>query len=158
MTSGAEPVLPTAVVFDSNVLIPLSIPASASTYLFLRLQAAGIEVVVSPQILAEVRDKMLNKRSLRKWHGLTDADVNRFVDHLSVLCAEVPGLRNAHGSVPADPDDETIIAAALETKAEYIVSEDRHLLDLVAYQEIRIVSRQQLEAELDRLDVPPLTD
>ena len=26
----------------------------------------------------------------------------------------IPGLRNAHGAVPADPDDDKIIAAALE--------------------------------------------
>ena len=35
----------------------------------------------------------------------------------------VPGIRQAHGAVKADPKDDIIIAAALESKASYIVSE-----------------------------------
>jgi len=46
-----------------------------------------------------------------------------------------------------------IIAAALESKAEYIVSEDKHLLDLKEYQGIKIMNREGFETELDRLEV-----
>jgi len=46
-----------------------------------------------------------------------------------------------------------IIAAALESKAEYIVSEDKHLLDLKEYQGIKIKNRVDFAAELDRLEV-----
>ena len=66
----------------------------------------------------------------------------------------VPGIRQAHGAVKADPKDDMIIAAALESKAEYIVSEDKHLLDLKKYRGIKIMNREQFAAELDRLGVP----
>ncbi len=65
----------------------------------------------------------------------------------------VPGHRQAHGAVPADPKDDMVIAAALEAKAEYVISEDKHLLDLDQYQGIKIMNREQFEAELDRLRV-----
>jgi predicted nucleic acid-binding protein len=42
----------------------------------------------------------------------------------------VPGIQQAVGAVPADPQDDMIVAAALESQAEYIVSEDKHLLAL----------------------------
>ena len=41
--------------------------------------------------------------------------------------------------VVTDPDDNKFVEAALEGKAEYIVSQDRHLLVLKDYREIKIL-------------------
>ena len=60
-----------------------------------------------------------------------------------------PGIRQAHGAVPDDPKDDMVIAAALEAKADYIISEDKHLLELGEYEGIKIMSREQMEKELD---------
>jgi predicted nucleic acid-binding protein len=65
-----------------------------------------------------------------------------------------PGIVTAAGAVPADSDDDHIIAAAVESHATYIVSEDRHLIDLAIYAGIKIRSRDAFSAELDRLGVP----
>lgn len=146
------------VVFDTNVLIPLILPASLSTRLFSRLRAAGWWVAVSPQILAEVRDKMLTKDSLRQWLRVSDEQIHEFAEKiLPGKTRSIPGIRNAHGAVPRDPKDDIIIAAALESGASYIVTEDRHLLDLGTYQGINIMTRVQFAAELDRLGVPAVT-
>ena len=42
--------------------------------------------------------------------------------------------------VEADPEDDTVIIAAIESKAECIVSGDRHLKNLGSYQNIPILS------------------
>jgi putative PIN family toxin of toxin-antitoxin system len=145
------------VVFDSSVLIPLILEASRSTHLFLRLEIAGWHIVVSPQILRETREKMKTKQSLRRWLKLSEADIDQFLDVvLPGKTRIVAGLKEAVGAVPADPKDDMIIAAALESQASYIVSEDKHLLELKSYQGTTIMNRQQFEAELDRLGVPPL--
>jgi len=47
-----------------------------------------------------------------------------------------------------------IIAAAIEANAEYIVSEDKHLLNLRSCRGIAIMNRDEFTAELDRLGVP----
>ena len=54
-----------AVVWDSNVLIPLILPESKSAALYSRLDAAGRVVAVTPGILREVREKLETKTSLR---------------------------------------------------------------------------------------------
>ena len=77
------------VVLDTNVLIPLIIPSSRSTGLFLRLLGDGHEVVVSPAILSEVREKMLTKSTLRKWLGVSDEQIHRFVNDLATICVVV---------------------------------------------------------------------
>ena len=143
------------VVFDTNTLIPLILPASLSTRLFDRLRAAGWHVAMSPQMLAEARDKLTTKASLRRWLKLSDQIIQQFVDHdLPGKTRCIPGFRQAHGAVPADPKDDMVVAAALEAQASYIVSEDKHLLDLGTYQGVVMMNRQEFEAELDRLGVP----
>jgi uncharacterized protein len=143
------------VVFDANVLIPLIIPHSRSTRLFLRLLAAEINVAVTPSILEEVREKMLTKPDLRQWLGLMDdTQIDQFVHELMNLCWMAPGLLTIQGVVPNDPDDDKIIAAALESGAKYIISEDKHLLSMGKHQDITILSRDQFQEELDRLGVP----
>jgi len=142
------------VVFDTSVLIPLILKASRSTRLFSRLRAAGWHVAVSPQIVAETREKMETKRSVREWLKMSDEEINTFLDQdLPGKTRALPGVRQAHGAVKADPKDDIIIAAALESKASYIVSEDTHLLDLKEYQGIKIMNREDFGAELDRLGV-----
>ncbi len=150
MQGGRMPV----VVFDANVLIPLIVSASSSARLFLRLRAAGWAVAASPQILLEVADKLRTKESLRKWLDLPEEKIELFLgETIMEMVSEVPGHRQAHGAVPADPKDDIIIAAALEADAEYIISEDKHLIDLGDYQGIKIMNREEFEAELDRLGV-----
>jgi putative PIN family toxin of toxin-antitoxin system len=145
------------VVFDANVLITLIVPASLSTRLLERLDAAGWEVAASPQLLAEVADKLRTKATLRRWANVSDQEIEEFLtETLLDLVSLLPGIQQAVGAVPADPKDDMIVAAALESQAAYIVSEDKHLLVLKSYQGITIMNRQQFAAELDRLGVPPL--
>jgi hypothetical protein len=146
------------VVFDSNVVIPLSIQASRSTRLFSRLRAAGHRVVISPQILAEVGEKMRTRESLRRWLRQTDEEIENFLRNLQKVMRITEGLETAVGSVPADPKDEMIIAAAVESGASYIISEDHHLRDLKKYQGIQILSIDEFRAELDRLGVGVLEE
>jgi predicted nucleic acid-binding protein len=47
-----------------------------------------------------------------------------------------------------------IIAAALESGAKYIISEDKHLLAVGQHQGISIFTRNQFQEELDRIGVP----
>ncbi len=142
------------IVFDTNVLIPLIIAASRSTRLFRRLRASGHKVATSLEILEEAREKMLTSPTLRKWLDLSDDEIVQFLEDLATVCVVVPGLIGVHGVVVADPDDDKILSAAVESRAEYIISEDRHLLSLGTWQGIQILNRDDFSAELDRLGVP----
>ncbi len=50
--------------------------------------------------------------------------------------------------VAADPDDNRVLEAAIEGNAEFIVTGDRHLLELREYEGTRIVSPVEFLAEL----------
>ena len=78
--------MPTTIVtvFDTNVVIPLSIPSgrSQSTRLLSRLRGAGHVVAISQELLDEVAETMRTKASLRKWLGLSDEEIERFLRRL----------------------------------------------------------------------------
>lgn len=140
------------VVFDSDVVIPMILGASKSNHLARRLWDAGHDVAVSHPILDEVADKLRTKPALRKWLSRTDEEIERFLADLPSDLLVVAGNVTAPGAVPDDPDDDKIIAAAIESSADYIVSEDRHLRRLGEYDGTPILSRDEMLAELDRLD------
>ena len=52
------------------------------------------------------------------------------------------------------PWDDVVVAAAIESHAKYIVTEDRHLLDLINYAGVKILNRDAFRIELNRLGVP----
>ena len=142
------------IIFDTSVLVPLILSASRSVGLFNRLRSDGHQVALTEPIYDELEDKLRTNQRLRKWMQRSEEEISQFLADLRTNCYLLPGVRQAHGSVPADPKDDMVVAAALEANASYIVSEDKHLLDLGDYEGIKIMNRKQFGAELDRLGVP----
>jgi putative PIN family toxin of toxin-antitoxin system len=138
------------VLFDTSVVIPMVIDVSLSSRLAERLWEAGGEIILSPGILEETREKLMTSRAVRKWLATEDDDLLAFLDRLRVLCRIAPGILEVQGEVGDDPDDDHILSAALEMEVNYIVSEDHHLLKLETWRGIKIVNRSAMMAELDR--------
>jgi predicted nucleic acid-binding protein len=53
-------------------------------------------------------------------------------------------VKSKFKSVKEDPDDDTIIRASYDSKANYITSGDRHLLALKQFKGIRIVNVDEM--------------
>ncbi len=53
-------------------------------------------------------------------------------------------MKSKFKAVKEDPDDDTIIRAAYDSKSNYIVSGDKHLLSLGEYRGIRIVNVDEM--------------
>ncbi len=140
------------VLFDASVVIPMIADSSLSARLAGRPWDGGHEVVISPAILEEVRKKLFESKSLRRWLAKHDDDLRTFLGLLPTICRVAPGMLEISREVQADPDDDHILAAAQEMEVDYVVSEDHHLLDLSAWRGIRIVDRATMMAELDRRD------
>lgn len=45
--------------------------------------------------------------------------------------------------VTADPDDDVLFACALEAKAEYIVSGNKHVLDIKDHHGVRVITARE---------------
>ena len=119
------------VVFDCNVLLQAAAREKSVAAKCLNLAESGlIQLFVSRETLAEVED-VLNRPEIRShFPDLSDEIVGAFLkrlQHLSVLVRLVP----KEFSYPRDEDDEPYINLAVTAGANFIVSRDRDLLDLM---------------------------
>jgi putative PIN family toxin of toxin-antitoxin system len=129
-------------LFVSSVLVKAGLPAQALD----AWRAHQFTLLTSPPILAEIAATLRTERLSRKY-GITEEDITGLLDLLTAAAVIVPGQADVAGGVPDDPDDEIILACAIEGQATLIVSGDRHLLALEAFRGIPILTvRQFLEA------------
>ena len=110
-----------------------------------------IEIAVSPKLIEELSD-VLPRQRLRRKHNLTDTEIAGFVQLLLQYAVIVEGEVEVK-VVEDDPDDNMILACALEAGANYIVSGDRHLLNIGEYQGIAIIRSSEFLSVLETLGV-----
>jgi putative PIN family toxin of toxin-antitoxin system len=102
-------------------------------------------LVTSPALIRELRSTLGYDRIRRKYN-LTESDVDDVVALLDNDAIIVPGVADVWGAVPDDPDDDHVLACAVDGQADVIVSGDNHLVDLGSYKNIPIITvREFLE-------------
>jgi len=131
------------VVLDTNVLVSALVGHGKPRRLLTKL-FEGHEIVSSKQMLAELGDVL----SRRKF-GFTRHQIDEFLlimvkGSILATIVECPKI------IEEDPDDDVVLATALEGRAEFLVSGDKHLLSLREFRGIRIVTvREMLETLRD---------
>jgi putative PIN family toxin of toxin-antitoxin system len=143
----------TRAVLDSSVLISAFLTEGGTAYQVLRAARGGAFVLcLSREILAETRSSLREKvKTIRRYYAYSDERIEEHIADLAAL-AELTRKLPVIQAVPLDPEDDVIVATAVAAKADYLVSGDRHLLTLGAYQGIQILTPR---AFLDLLEGAP---
>jgi putative PIN family toxin of toxin-antitoxin system len=135
----------TRAVVDTNVLVSgIIAPHGAPRRILEAWHADQFTLVTSEPIVAEVA-RVLRDPRIRDRYSLTEDDVATVVDSLRTDKV-VAGLYEVQRSV--DPADDMFLACALEGLAEYVVSGDRHLLEIGSYHDVLIVTPRHFAALL----------
>lgn len=96
-----------------------------------------IELATSLEIMKEV-SRVLGYPKIREKIGVTDEAIRRFfrlVFRKAVITKDI----YKSDRITSDPTDNKFLACALETKADYIISGDNHLLELKHFHGTQIV-------------------
>lgn len=135
-------------VLDANVYVSAALhpagPPGRILERFIRHAAFGL--IASPAIADETL-RALAYPKVRE-HLRPDLDARAWFEHVLVLADLVAG-QAVRVAMCEDPDDDKYLAAALEGRAQYIVTGDRPFLSLGEYQGVRVVTPR---AFLDILD------
>lgn len=95
------------------------------------------ELIVSEAALQEL-ERVLHYGRVQKLLRFSESELSAFVADIRTHAAQVEGLYEVE-YVQADPDDNIILACALEADADYLVSEDHHLRELKYYHGVQII-------------------
>ena len=127
------------VVLDTNQHISAIIRPKGHPAQIVRLWSNGlIELAISPLILEEF-EMVVHRPRIQQKHNLSDTDITEYLEVLKKFTVLVPGTMIVD-AVPDDPDDNIIIACAIEAEADVIVTGDQHLLSIGSYHGIPIVT------------------
>jgi putative PIN family toxin of toxin-antitoxin system len=113
---------------------------------FRLLLAGSITNITSEAILREV-ERTLGKDYFRR--ALLDTDRDSLLAALRRRSVVVP-ITAVISGVASHPEDDLVLATAVSGDANYLVTEDKQLLALGAYQSVLIVSPRDFLALLDR--------
>ena len=139
----------TRVVLDTNVFISAILNPHGSPGVILdQVFDQKVSLCLSPPLIDEIQRVIRYKKmtTLLKRGGRNVEQAKKIVDKIVAVAEVSYGLREVN-LIAADPDDNIVLACALETEVDYIVSGDRHLSELGDFQGIPILSpRDFLEA------------
>lgn len=126
------------IVVDTNVWVSGLLWRGLPWDILHLAETGQVELCMAPAMLAELAEVLSDERLKPRWEelGLCLADLVVYAGNLAIV-VEIAG---GEPIVSADPDDDKFLRCALEAGAVYVVSGDRHLLDLREYEGIPIVS------------------
>jgi len=131
------------VVLDTNVLVSFLLTRGRVISVIMeQWETGGLEVVVSPQIIAELRRVAEDERlASRLRHGALEVLLETLAENAEVVTGELelPG-------VTEDPGDDLVVACAVEGNAAYIITRDQHLLKMGAYRDIVMLRPEEFVA------------
>ena len=131
------------VVVDTNVLISGVFFGGMPSRVLEAWRDGKIDLVVSPGILEEYR-RVGNRLEAQ----FADVSLAPFIA-LLVMNAEIIEPPDLSDQVSRDQDDDKFIACALAGSCQFIISGDRHLLEVSGYQGVKVVTpREFLESVL----------
>ena len=125
------------VVLDTNVSISALKFAGNPREILQRAIRGKLKSCISKAILTELSAVLQSPK-----FGFSVTTVNQILSELTAI-AELVVPSNKISLIGSDPTDNRVLECAVEAAAQYIASGDNHLLDLMEYSTIKILSPSQ---------------
>lgn len=142
------------VVIDTNIFISKIIKRNQEIdFIFSLWEQEVIKVAISPEIHEEYR-KVLNYPHIRKL--LNDSKhklANLLLDKLTIMCKLVDISKYKEDIVEKDSTDNKFVYCALESNAQFLISGDKHLLELKKYRNLHIIKAKNFMDLMRKEDI-----
>jgi putative PIN family toxin of toxin-antitoxin system len=135
------------VFFDTNVYVAEALLGRGAERIIASTQSAKWRIYSSEHVLSEVETVIVRLGFPRRLATLAARRVRR----RSRIVTPLPSRH----AVARDPADSPILRAALSSGADYLITNDAHLLELDPYESLRIVSMSQYLEMLKERGVLP---
>lgn len=129
------------IVVDTNVLISATFWNGDCNRIIEKAERKELELVISKDILdefssvldyKEIQDKIKNK----------NLEMKRTIEKIASISTIVEP-QEKYQVIKDDPDDDKFLDCAVAGKAEFIVSQNKHLLKLKEFKNVKIVNPKE---------------
>ena len=129
------------VVFDTNVWVSIFLKKALGEEFSEILRKETMEICVSEQILKEISKVLVYPKinELLALSGISMREILQTILRNSTIVSPKFELN----VIKEDLDDNRILDCALQAKADFIVSGDKHLLKLRRFQNIKIITPRE---------------
>lgn len=127
------------VVFDTNILIAAFLTEGLCSGLLIRTRKHDFDLILSDDIIREFKGVLTKKLKI------SSSDISEITDIIKEAASEILHKVNSAPHICRDPNDEMIIACAVDADADYIVTGDEDLLILKKFKNIIILNPRNFE-------------
>lgn len=121
------------VVFDTNVIISATLwHNSISQKLLIKLINANMEIFTSSDIISEYL------RVLVKDFGYSEDDAVKVLGDIMPVFTFIEPVERID-AIKSDPEDNKILECAVASSADFIITYDKHLLELIEFNGVKII-------------------
>lgn len=128
-------------VFDTNVFLSALFWGGRPKEALELALSKKVQGITSKAILLELEEKLLDK------FGFPKEKTARFIKIISGNFEVVQPKKKLY-IVKEDPNDNKIFEVAMESRAEYIISGDKHLLNVKRYQNIKVLTPKEFQEKV----------
>jgi putative PIN family toxin of toxin-antitoxin system len=129
------------VFFDTNVYVAEALIGRGASRMIEATLRAKWRIYASPYLVAEFGRVMIRLGFAGRLTTLSQARIRRH--------SRMVNPAASRHTVARDPADTPILRAALRCSADYLVTNDRHLLDLNPYEDLQIITMDDYLHMLD---------
>jgi putative PIN family toxin of toxin-antitoxin system len=129
---------PVTVVADTNIIVSSLLWEGNESKIVELAERGKIKLLTSVALLDELKKVLMYER-----FGLDEKTVDDSVKYILTI-SDIISPKYRVRVIHEDPADNEVLGCALEGKARYIVSGDKHLLRLKEFRRIKIVRAKEL--------------
>jgi uncharacterized protein len=129
-------------VLDSNIIVSaLIVPHGKPAQIILLAKEGKFQCTLSEEIIQEVRNVLQRKHIQKKYHP----SENAIEDFIKIIRANSTfhTIQQVENIIPNDPPDNIVLACAVESRADYLVSGNLHFINLKDYRNVKMVTPAQ---------------
>lgn len=126
------------VVADTNILVSAVFWDGNESKIIELAEEGELKLLTSIPILNELKEVLAYEK-----FQLSEETINERIEYYLVLADTVPSKSSVE-VIQEDPEDNKVLACAIQGDADYVVSGDEHLLNLKEFKEVKIVTASRL--------------
>lgn len=136
------------VVLDTNIWLSSIFWKGAANKIIEKLITKKIGVIVSEDILSEIIE-VLNKG--KKFQKFIEDRKQKIEDLIRTILSfsTLTEIKSKFELIKEHPKDNIILEAAYDSKADYIISYDKHILNMIEFRGIKILEPKEFLKMLD---------